>query len=67
MYGLDQHILSNPDRHKINTELEYFYQNNLIDISDLAKHQLDNIKVKIETHLYEVIRLGNTKEIEDGY
>ena len=27
LYGLDQHIPSNPDRYKINTDFEYFYQN----------------------------------------
>ena len=27
LHGLDQHIRSNPDRYKINTDFEYFYQN----------------------------------------
>ena len=34
-YGLDQHVPSNPERYKINTDFEYFYQNILNDISDL--------------------------------
>ena len=42
-HGLDQHIPSNPDRYKINTDFEYFYQNVLNDISDLPQHPLDNI------------------------
>ena len=33
-YGLDQHVPSNPERYKINTDYEYFYQNILNDISD---------------------------------
>ena len=34
-HGLDQHIPSNPDIYKINTDFEYFDQNVLNDISDL--------------------------------
>ena len=45
-YGLHQHIPSNPERYKINTDFEYFYQNILNDISDLPQHQLDHIKTK---------------------
>ena len=45
-HGLDQHIPSNPDGYKINTDLEYFYQN---DISDLPQHHLDNIKTKLKS------------------
>ena len=47
LYDTDQHIPSNPDRHKINTNFEYFYQNVLNDISDLLQHHLDNIKTKL--------------------
>ena len=47
LYHTDQHIPSNPDRHKINTNFEYFYQNVLNDISDLLQHHLDNIKTKL--------------------
>ena len=48
-HGLDQHIPSNPDGYKINTDLEYFYQNVLNDISDLPQHHLDNIKTKLRS------------------
>ena len=48
-HGLDQHIPSNPDRYKINTDFEYFYQNVLNDISDLPQHHLDNIKTKLRS------------------
>ena len=46
-HGLDQHILSNPDRCKINTDFEYLYQNILNDISDLPQHHLDNSQTKL--------------------
>ena len=46
-HGLDQHISSNPDRYKINTDFEYFYQNISNDISDLPQHHLNNIKTKL--------------------
>ena len=48
-YGLDQHVPSNPERYKINTDFEYFYQNILNDISDLPQHQLDHIKTKLRS------------------
>ena len=48
-HGLDKHIPSNPDRYKINTNFEYFYQNILNDISDLPQHRLDNIKTKLRS------------------
>ena len=48
-HGLDQDIPSNPDRYKINTTFEYFYQNILNDISDLLQHHLDNIKAKLRS------------------
>ena len=46
---LGQHIPSNPDRYKINTDFEYFYQNVLNDIFDLPQHHLDNIKTKLRS------------------
>ena len=48
-HGLDKHIPSNPDRYKIKTNFEYFYQNILNDISDLPQHRLDNIKTKLRS------------------
>ena len=48
-YGLDQHVPSNPERYKINTDFEYFYQNILNDISDLPQHHLDHIKTKLRS------------------
>ena len=48
-HGLGQHIPSNPDRYKINTDFEYFYQNVLNDIFDLLQHHLDNIKTKLRS------------------
>ena len=57
-HGLDQHIPSNPDRYKINTDFEYFYQNILNDISDLPQHHLDNIKTKLR---YTCMKYHNSK------
>ena len=37
-HGLDQHIPSNPDRYKINTDFKYFYENISHNISDLPRH-----------------------------
>ena len=48
-YGLDQHVPSNPERYKIDTNFEYFYQNILNDISDLPQHQQDHIKTKLRS------------------
>ena len=48
-HGLDQHIPPNPERYKINTDFEYFYQDVLNDISDLPQHHFDNIKAKLRS------------------
>ena len=48
-HGLDQHIPSNLDRYKANTDFEYFYQNVFNDICDLLQHHLDNIKTKLRS------------------
>ena len=67
---LGQHIPSNPDRYKINTDFEYFYQNVLNDISDLPQHQLDNIKTTLRSTCmkYHISKQRiNIKKLLTGY
>ena len=67
-HGLGQHIPSNPDRYKINTDFEYFYQNVLNDISDLPQHQLDNIKTTLRSTCmkYHISKTANKyKKVTD--
>ena len=67
---LGQHIPSNSDRYKINTDFEYFYQNVLNDISDLPQHQLDNIKTTLRSTCmkYHISKQRiNIKKLLTGY
>ena len=47
---MDQHIPPNIARNAIETELEYFYQNILNDISNIPRHDLNNTKTSISTY-----------------
>ena len=67
-HSLDQHIPLNPDRYKINTDFEYFYQNVLNDISDLQQHHLDNIKTKLRSTCIIIQKQRkNIKKLLTGY
>ena len=63
LYHIDQHIPSNPDTYKINTDFEYFYQN-VLNISDLPQHHLDNIKTKLRSTCLKYYNSKTAKNIK---
>ena len=56
LHGWDKYFPSDSDRYKINTD---FHQN-ILNISDLSKHHLDNVKTKLRS---PCIKYDNSKTL----